>query len=144
MIVIKVRELNDFYQAYRMSATYLRSPTDPNSGRSISFCDFAYLEQDPSRMDCTMIYRFSRCQMPIRGPALYHNSPANINRAALNLHQPIIPSNALFPRRRSSYFDIRSCHFNVNFCPAITGAVALDLEFAFPHMAHASDLSVHD
>ena len=97
MIVIKVRELNDFYQAYRMSATYLRSPTDPNSGRSISFCDFAYLEQDPSRMDCTMIYRFSRCQMPIRGPALYHNSPANVNRAALNLHQPIIPSRRLIP-----------------------------------------------
>jgi hypothetical protein len=91
-----------------------------------------------------MIYRFSRCQMPMQGPALLPNllrqcKPGSPWPASTyNNHRHLIP------RRRSSYFDIRSRHFNVNFCPAITGADALDLELAFPHMAHASDLSEHD
>jgi hypothetical protein len=92
-----------------------------------------------------MIYRFSRCQMPIQGPALLPNllrqcKPGSPWPASTYNN----PHRHLIPRRRSSYFDIRSRHFNVNFCPAITGADALDLELAFPHMAHASDLSVHD
>jgi hypothetical protein len=29
-------------------------------------------------------------------------------------------------------------HLRVNFCPAMTGAAAVDFEFALPHMAHAT------
>jgi hypothetical protein len=32
-------------------------------------------------------------------------------------------------------------HLRVNFCPAITGAAAVDLEFDLPHMGHAIYLS---
>jgi hypothetical protein len=37
---------------------------------------------------------------------------------------------------------IRSFHLRVNFWPAMTGAAAVDFEFAFPHMAHAVDTLV--
>jgi hypothetical protein len=32
---------------------------------------------------------------------------------------------------------VRLPHLRVNFCPAITGAAAVDFEFAFPHIGHA-------
>lgn len=31
-------------------------------------------------------------------------------------------------------------HLRVNFWPAITGAAAVDLEFALPHIAHADQI----
>jgi hypothetical protein len=34
----------------------------------------------------------------------------------------------------------RSIHLRVNFWPAITGAAAVDFEFAFPHIAQADDV----
>jgi hypothetical protein len=33
-------------------------------------------------------------------------------------------------------------HLRVNFCPVMTGAAAVDFEFALPHMAHAANMSV--
>ncbi len=35
-----------------------------------------------------------------------------------------------------------SIHLRVNFCPAMTGAAAVDLEFALPHIAQAAELLV--
>lgn len=54
-------------------------------------------------------------------------------------------SNPRTPRRHSLYNCIVAhCtlvvvfdHLSVNFWPAMTGAAAVDLEFALPHMAHA-------
>ena len=50
----------------------------------------------------------------------------------LDAHASIIPS--LHIGR-----GIRSFHLRVNFWPAMTGAAAVDFEFALPHMAHAVD-----
>jgi len=63
--------------------------------------------------------------------------PLSFNKMSQRNQPSSLLPNPLSFRRWLLILIVVFVHLRVNFWPAMTGAAAVDLEFAFPHIAHA-------